>query len=167
MSSDAPPSPSPGMEKPEFFRVCGRFATGVTIATVLDPEGGPHGITVNSFTSVSYVPPLILICIGHKASVLAHFRTASHFGINVLRREQQALSELFARKTHDRFLGVPWYAGTTGAPLLYHVLATFECAVHKNIPAGDHDIVIGRVLHTRAHGGDPLVYFASAYRQLE
>ena len=68
----------------EFRRACGRFATGVTIASVMDAQGSPHGLTVSSFTSVSLDPPLVLICLGHAVSAIHHFRAASHFGINIL-----------------------------------------------------------------------------------
>src|SRR6266481_7302325 len=87
----------------EFRRACGRFPSGVTIATVLDSQGGPHGLTVSSFTSVSLEPPLVLICLGHDVPIIHHFRKATYFGISVLADDQQALSERFARKGEDRF----------------------------------------------------------------
>src|SRR5690349_9317331 len=87
----------------EFRRACGRFATGVTVATVIDRKGVPHGLTVSSFTSVSLDPPLILICLGHAVTVIDAFRGASHFGINVLEESQRDLSERFARRGFDRF----------------------------------------------------------------
>ena len=81
----------------EFRRVCGRFATGVTVVTVLDPRGRPHGLTVNSFASVSLAPPLVLFCVGRSVSVIDAFRAAEFFGINVLAAGQRELSERFAR----------------------------------------------------------------------
>ena len=159
-------NPGGNQEKREFCRVCGRFATGVTVATVLDAAGSPHGITVNSFTSVSLEPPLVLICISHRAAVIEHFRNASHFGINVLRADQQHLSEQFARKGRDRFNGLPWRRGEHGVPLIPHCIATIECGVHKIIPAGDHDIFLGRVCHTHCSEGEPLLYYASGYGSL-
>jgi flavin reductase (DIM6/NTAB) family NADH-FMN oxidoreductase RutF len=150
----------------EFRRACGRFATGVTIATVLDGEGQPHGLTVSSFTSVSLVPPLISICLGHAVSLIDAFRAASFFGINILAEEQQYLSERFARKGHDRFQGVPWSMGDNGAPLIDGVLAAIECQVEQRIPVGDHDIFVGRMVATRVRDGAPLVHFCGAYRKL-
>src|SRR5579872_6087323 len=85
-----------------FRRACGRFATGVTIATVLDAQGLPHGLTVNSFTSVSLEPPLTSICLGHAVTMIDAFRESKYFGINVLAENQQALSDRFARKGYDR-----------------------------------------------------------------
>jgi len=150
----------------EFRRACGRFATGVTIASVLDRSGAPHGLTVNSFSSVSLEPPLILISLGHKVSVINHFRAAKSFAINVLTAEQQPLSDRFARKGHDRFDGLEWRRGVTEVPLLPGVLATIECDVYKIVPMGDHDLFVGEVMHVTVRDGDPLLYFASSYRHL-
>jgi flavin reductase (DIM6/NTAB) family NADH-FMN oxidoreductase RutF len=150
----------------EFRRVCGRFATGVIVATVADAQGRPHGLTVNSFTSVSLAPPLVLLCLGLEVSVRAAFSAARFFGISVLAAGQQHLAERFARKDFDRFAGVAWHPGETGAPLLADVLATIECAVHQRTPAGDHEILLGEALHTRAAEGSPLVFYASGYHTL-
>jgi 4-hydroxyphenylacetate 3-hydroxylase, reductase component len=151
----------------EFRRACGRFATGVTIATVLDVEGLPHGLTVNSFSSVSLDPPLVAICLGHAVTVIDAFREANCFGINVLADSQQALSDRFARKGHDRFDGLKWYRGESGAPLLPGVLAAIECSQFHRVSAGDHDIFIGEMLRAKVSEGEPLIYFASRYRRLE
>jgi flavin reductase (DIM6/NTAB) family NADH-FMN oxidoreductase RutF len=150
----------------EFRHACGRFATGVTIASVMDPAGTPHGLTVSSFTSVSLDPPLVLICLGHQVAVIETFRAATHFGINVLSEAQRDLSERFARKGHDRFTGVKWHAGHSGVPLLDGVLAAMECQVHQRFLSGDHDIVVGQMLHAQVTEGSPLVHFASRYRRL-
>jgi flavin reductase (DIM6/NTAB) family NADH-FMN oxidoreductase RutF len=150
----------------EFRRACGRFATGVTIASVLDRSGAPHGLTVNSFSSVSLEPPLILISLGHAVTAIDHFRAAKHFGISVLTKEQRPLSDRFARKGHDRFDGLEWERGVTGTPLLPGVLAAIECAVYRIVPMGDHDLFVGEVVRARVAEGDPLLYFASSYRHL-
>ena len=150
----------------EFRRACGRFATGVAVATVLDSQFLPHGLTVSSFTSVSLDPPLILICLGHAVTCIDAFRAASHFGINVLTAEQRAISERFARKGQDRFDGTPWDRGETGVPLLPGSLARIECAVHERFTSGDHDIFVGRMVRADVADGDPLLYFASRYREI-
>lgn len=150
----------------DFRRACGRFATGVSIATVLDSQSAPHGLTVSSFTSVSLDPPLILICLGHAVTCIDAFRTASHFGINVLTAAQREISERFARKGFDRFTGTAWFPGETGVPLLPGALAHMECAVHERFPAGDHDILVGRMVREYVTEGDPLLYFASSYREV-
>jgi flavin reductase (DIM6/NTAB) family NADH-FMN oxidoreductase RutF len=150
----------------QFRHACGRFATGVTIASVLDSAGMPHGLTVNSFSSVSLEPPLILICVGHAVTMIEAFRTASYFGISVLSERQREISERFARKGHDRFNGTPWHAGETGVPLLDGTLAEIECTVHHRFTAGDHDILVGEMVAARVSDGEPLIYFASRYRGL-
>ena len=162
MSSERPP----GLTSEQFRRACGRFATGVTIATVIGPHGAPHGLTVSSFTSVSLTPPLISICLGHEVSEMDLFRAASFFGINVLSENQRPISERFARRGHPRFDGLDWRPGSTGVPLITGVLATLECHVEQRITAGDHDIFLGRVLRAHVAEGKPLLYFASGYRRL-
>jgi flavin reductase (DIM6/NTAB) family NADH-FMN oxidoreductase RutF len=150
----------------DFRRACGRFATGVTVATVLDAGGTPHGLTVSSFTSVSLDPPLVLICLGHAVTMIESFRAASHFGLNVLSAQQRNLSDRFARKGYDRFNGLPWERGATGVPLLPGVLAQIECATHQRFPSGDHDIFVGKMVAAKVVEGDPLLYYASAYRAI-
>jgi flavin reductase (DIM6/NTAB) family NADH-FMN oxidoreductase RutF len=166
MSSAKLPRPLAPVSAEEFRRACGRFATGVSIASVLDHLGAPHGLTVSSFTSVSLNPPLILICLGHEVAAIEMFRKAKCFGINILGEDQRHLSDRFARKGHDRFDGLEWFPGETGAPLLAGILAHIECAVYKRITAGDHDIFLGEMLSARVHKGEPLIHFSSRYRKL-
>ena len=144
----------------------GCFPTGIAVMTAASHEASHIGITVNSFTSVSLDPPLILICLGHEVSAIHHFRTATHFGINVLAEDQRALSERFARRGEDRFDGVAWQPGVTGVPLLPGVLAAIECAVHRIVPMGDHDILVGEMVHAQVNDGEPLLYFGGSYRKL-
>jgi flavin reductase (DIM6/NTAB) family NADH-FMN oxidoreductase RutF len=151
----------------EFRHACGRFATGVTIASVLDSKGGPHGLTVNSFSSVSLSPPLVLICLGHAVTMIDAFRTADFFGLSVLSANQRDIADRFARKGHDRFNGTPWHAGVTGVPLLDGALGLIECATRHLFTAGDHDILVGEMVAAKVSAGEPLIYFASRYRSLE
>jgi len=150
----------------EFRRACGRFATGVVIAAVVDEAGTPHGLTVSSFTSVSLHPPLVLICLGHAVTNIEQFRHASHFGLSILGAGERRISERFAQKGHDRFEGVEWQRGDTGVPLLSSALATLECATHQRFTSGDHDILVGEVVRVHASDGEPLVHFSSHYRKL-
>lgn len=151
----------------ELRRVCARFATGVAIATAPGHDGEPCGLTVNSFTSVSAVPPLVLICIDYRASVLSHFRASSWFGVNILSAEQQALSDRFATCTEDRFEGIEWSRGqVTGVPLIDGSIGTMECCVSQVVEAGDHAVFFGEVVAAWCSDVDPLVYFRSTYRGL-
>jgi flavin reductase (DIM6/NTAB) family NADH-FMN oxidoreductase RutF len=161
-----PVPPLSRIEKQQFRRICGKFASGITIATVREPSGTLHGMTANSFTSLSLTPPLVLVCVDHSAVILEHFRSSPYFGINILSATQRPLSDQFAGRGYDRFQGVPWYPGETGVPLLPEVLATIECSRWKVTTAGDHDIVIGEVLHANCQDGDPLVFYCSQYRSL-
>ncbi len=166
MSSDVAGGSPATFTSDDFRRACGRFATGVAIASVMDAAGTPHGLTVSSFTSVSLEPPLVLICLGHAVTMIETFRAATHFAINVLSEQQQYLSERFARKGHDRFTGVPWHRGQSGAPLIEGVLAAIECEVHQRFLSGDHDILVGRVLRAEVTEGLPLLHFSGRYGRL-
>ena len=159
-------NPSVSVDSNSFRRACAKFATGVTIATILAPDGTPHGMTANSFTSVSCDPPLVLLCVDHRTSILTSFRSNLHFGVNVLSEDQRDLSMRFAQKGQDRFDQLPWIAGKTGVPLIENALASFECRITERVTAGDHDIIIGEVLWARIREGRPLVFFNSAYGSL-
>lgn len=145
----------------------GCFATGVTVVTTRDGAGSPIGLTANSFSAVSLDPPLILFCLAKSSSNLARFWAAEHFAINVLHIGQQPTSGVFARSTEDRFQDVAWESWDTGAPILSGSLASFECATHEVVEAGDHLVFIGRVLRARFEPRrDPLLYFRGKYRRL-
>ncbi|HUA64030.1 MAG TPA: flavin reductase family protein [Verrucomicrobiae bacterium] len=167
MSSDGSKARLAPIAGEEFRHVCGRFATGVTIATVLDARSRPHGLTVNSFTSISLTPPLVSISLGLNVTVLEAFREAEFYGINILADNQREISDRFARKGLDRFANISWHRGKSGAPLLAGCLATLECAVRQRILCGDHEIFVGEVMHSQINSGSPLVFYASGYRKLE
>ena len=150
----------------DFRRACGRFATGVCIATVLDVLGAPHGLTVSSFTSVSLEPPQVLICLDHAVTVIDFFRAAKYFGINILREEQRHLSERFARKGMDRFNGLRWEKGQSGVPLLPGALASMEIEGEQRVTSGDHDIFVGRMVRMSIEEGNPQIHFLGRYRGL-
>ena len=84
------------IEKQQFRRICGKFTSGITVATVQEASGALHGMTANSFTSVSLTPPLVLVCVDHSAIILEHFRSSPYFGINILGASQRQLSDQFA-----------------------------------------------------------------------
>jgi flavin reductase (DIM6/NTAB) family NADH-FMN oxidoreductase RutF len=167
MSSKAKKAPPPGVDKAGFCRTCAKFPTGVTVVTVLDADGNPHGMTASSFTSVSLDPPLVLVCVDHRAKVLEHLRGTEHLAINVLSEGQHELSAHFARRGQNRFEGVDWYAGHEGVPLIPEVLASLECRMHRLVDAGDHAILIAEVLGVSHREGRPLVYYGSEYHKLD
>jgi flavin reductase (DIM6/NTAB) family NADH-FMN oxidoreductase RutF len=156
----------PPVDSAAFRKACGTFATGITIVTVMGPDGNPHGITVNSFTSVSLEPPMVLVCIDRKATILPQLEAAQYIGINVLSEDQRDLSAQFARRGMDRFESAPWFSGQFAVPLLEGSLSHYECAVHTVAEGGDHLIFIAEVLHLQCFAGRPLLYFASSYATL-
>jgi flavin reductase (DIM6/NTAB) family NADH-FMN oxidoreductase RutF len=153
---------------PDDFRsVLGRFATGVTVVTAQDTDSVDHGLTVNSFTSLSLAPPLVLVCIDHEASLHPAMTACSHFVINILAAGQEALARRFAAPESDRFEGVGFTRGMCGAPILDDVLAYLECRASRAIPGGDHTIFIGEVEHAETRSASPLLFYRSGYAQIE
>ena len=149
-----------------YRRTCARFATGITVVTTLDSHGHPHGMTVNSFSSVSLDPPLVLVSIDLKNAILGHFISSSWFAINILAEHQEDLSRRFSSPSENRFVDLDWHPGPSGTPLLDGVLAQLECSVVRTFEAGDHTILIGEVQRASSAEGKPLVFFDSGYRQL-
>ena len=149
-----------------FRRVCGRFPTGVTVITVRDAEGHPHGVTISSFTSLSLRPQLVMVCIDLRSGVLGHFLESTHFAINILAEHQEEHSRRFASTSESRFHGVDWHEAESGVPLLDGSLAQLECSTTRWFEAGDHVVLIGEVLRAGYREGKPLVYFASNYGPL-
>ncbi|MEN9417438.1 MAG: hypothetical protein RI988_1058 [Pseudomonadota bacterium] len=156
----------PPPEPARLRQALGRFTTGVTIVTCVGSDGARTGLTVNSFNALSLEPALILWSLRLASPSLAAFMAAPHFAVNVLARDQLALSQRFARPTPDRFSGAAWQAGEGGAPVLAGCVASFECVRHAAHEAGDHMLFIGRVLRVHESAGAPLVYQGGAYRAL-
>ncbi|GAA1649459.1 flavin reductase [Georgenia ruanii] len=149
-----------GPVDPRDFRAAlGQYATGVAVVTTRDADGVCHGMTANSFTSVSIDPPLILWCPSKRATSLPAFAGAEHFAVNILADAQHHLSRQFSVSgSPEKFAGVEYTDGLGGAPVLAGALASFECrrvAVHD---AGDHDIHVGQVERYSWAGGEPLLF---------
>ena len=114
-----------GLDTRALRNALGHYTTGVTIFTTRTPEGAHTGLTVNSFTSVSLNPPLVLFCLATRSSVLPAFEQAEHFAINVLATGQQALSNRFAKPSSNIWEGVKYQTGEYGCALLTGVLRTY------------------------------------------
>lgn len=139
----------------------GQFATGVTIVSTATSHGRPVGLTVNSFTSVSLEPPLILWSLNKRSTSLPIFRCAPLFAVNVLSASQRDLCDRFARSdAADRFEGVSLVASDQGLPLIEGALASFECSTYAQYEAGDHIVFLGRVERHRVRAGDALIFCA-------
>jgi flavin reductase (DIM6/NTAB) family NADH-FMN oxidoreductase RutF len=144
----------------------GCFATGVTVVTCLS-EGEPAGLTVNSFTSVSLDPPLLLVCLAKSATSAPALVGAESFAINVLQTEQRPASITFSTRVEDRFGSTPWSQGEAGAPILKDSLCVFECERYAVYDGGDHHILVGKVAKASFDAAlDPLLYFRGKYRRL-
>ena len=145
----------------------GCFATGVTVVTCVAGDGTPAGLTVNSFTSVSLEPPLLLVCLHRMAASSGALVDATHFAINVLQNGQQPASIRFATRDEDRFGTTPWSRGEAGAPILADSLGVFECERYAVYDGGDHHILVGQVVKASFDASlDPLLYFRGSYRRL-
>jgi 3-hydroxy-9,10-secoandrosta-1,3,5(10)-triene-9,17-dione monooxygenase reductase component len=144
----------------------GRFATGVAFVTAA-PDGEPAGLIVNSLTSVSLEPPLVSFCPARSSLTWSRMRRAGRFGVNVLGRQHEHFAKRATRPGADRFAGLDWELGEGDVPLLTDALATLECEIVAEHPAGDHWIVVGRVddLHISPIN-DPLLFFAGAFGAL-
>jgi 3-hydroxy-9,10-secoandrosta-1,3,5(10)-triene-9,17-dione monooxygenase reductase component len=165
--TDHPAAPIP-FDSREFRNVLGHFATGVTVVTGTD-DGVPLGLAANAFSSVSLDPPLILVCISATSETWPAIRKSGAFGVNVLGEHQEEISRRFGRKDVDRFETVAWETAVTGSPLFPDALAWIDCVIDDEHLAGDHIVVIGRVvaLARQPEGGRPLLFFQGTYGRLE
>jgi len=154
------------IEHRDFTAIMGAFPTGVIVVTALDGAGMPHGATLNAFSSVSADPPLLLVCLAHSSRTLAVLRERRRFAVNFLASGGGEVSAAFASKREDKFEGVAWRATELGNPLLHADTVAFaECELHSETTAGDHAVVLGRVVAGQgpSQGARPLVYFRRDY----
>ena len=147
-----------------FRQTMGNFATGVVVVTGL-LEQEPIGFAAQSFVSLSLNPPLVAFSPGKSSSSWPKIRQSGSFGINILGQDQQAVCADMAQSGADKFANVHWRSGITGAPILENVLAFIECTLEAEHDAGDHTIVVGRVVDFQSVNGQsaPLLYFRSLY----
>jgi flavin reductase (DIM6/NTAB) family NADH-FMN oxidoreductase RutF len=150
----------------ELRRVMGLFATGVTVITTRDRHGNCYGLTANAVTSLSLVPPLLLVCIDRKAETYPHFLDSKEFVVNILAEDQDELSTRFAKSGGDKFVGVGCHPGHRGVPVLDGAIAHVECRIVETHEGGDHVIHIGEVEHADVRGGRPLLFYQGRYRRL-
>jgi flavin reductase (DIM6/NTAB) family NADH-FMN oxidoreductase RutF len=151
-----------------FREALGWFPTGIAVMTASSPEASHIGITVNSFTSVSLDPPLVLWCIDRRSRRYPAFAGAPGFTVSILASGQKAVSARLAGAGEHRLDGIALIETELGPPALAEALAVFECALESVQDAGDHAILIGRVLRFARHekAGAPLVYFRGNYGAL-
>jgi flavin reductase (DIM6/NTAB) family NADH-FMN oxidoreductase RutF len=155
-----------------FRQAMSSFPTGVTVVTVACPDGSVHGLTVNSFTSVSLDPMLVLVCLDQASRGAGLIERAGAFVVNVLSAGQQDISRWFANRHRPAgsamFDGVPFEPAATGCPVLVDAAASFECRLQQSHHAGDHLILLGEVI-ALVHRPrlEPLIFHAGMYKSLE
>lgn len=148
----------------DFRAAMGQFCTGVVIVTGMCGEE-PAGFTAQSFVSLSLNPPLIAICPAKSSTSWPRVRGSGHFGVNVLGADQKPLCGAFARSGGDKFGNLIWTPGLSGSPVIEGVLGFVDCELETEHEAGDHTIVIGRVLDLKTFATDrpPLLFFRGLY----
>ncbi|MBI2820360.1 MAG: flavin reductase family protein [Acidobacteria bacterium] len=159
------PLPEPPIDPKMFRKTMGCFATGVTIVTT-ESAGELYGMTVNSFTSVSVQPTLVLICLANDARTTPAVQAQGWFVVNILEERQVALSNRFALSEEDRFADLEFSLNEYGLPVLPGCIAHLVCRVYRIDPGGDHLIVLGEVVKAEFHEASPLLFFGGAYANL-
>ena len=155
-----------------FREAMGSFPTGVTVVTMASEDGTMHGMTVNSFSSVSLDPMLVLVCLNQASRGAGLIERAGVFVVNVLSAGQEDVSRWFANRHRPAgstmFDGVPFEPGVTGCPVLVEATASFECRMRQSHRAGDHLIMLGEVVAlTHRPQLKPLIFHAGTYKSLE
>ncbi|HEX6236270.1 MAG TPA: flavin reductase family protein [Acidimicrobiales bacterium] len=157
-------STTPDIDSARFRQVLGHFPTGVTVVSAA-VDGDPVGLCVGSFFSVSLEPPLVAFSAAKSSTSYPRIEASGRFCVNVLAEDQEEIGRVFAGKGPDKFAGIGWRPGpVTSAPVLDDVLAWIECRIDAVHEAGDHWIVVGRVLDLQVgHEGGPLVFFRGGF----
>ncbi|MEX2481262.1 MAG: flavin reductase family protein [Gammaproteobacteria bacterium] len=153
----------------QFRRACGLWATGVSIVTTTDAQGKLYGLTMNAVTSLSLDPPMLLVCVDFGSDTLAPLLESGAFCVNILARNQQDLSNRFAKKGQDKFEGVPYSISANGAPILANTLVSATCSLRDAIDGGDHKIccgVVETIVANESVDAEPLLYYNGRYAAL-
>jgi flavin reductase (DIM6/NTAB) family NADH-FMN oxidoreductase RutF len=150
----------------KFRQVLGHFPTGVVVVTAAD-DGGPVGLAIGSFASVSLDPPLVGFFPGRTSTSWPRIRGAGVFCVNILGEDQEEISRVFASKDVDKFATIGWTPGRTGSPIINDVSAYIDCEIRSVTDAGDHDFVLGHVVDLGvSHDGGPLIFYRGGYSRL-
>jgi 3-hydroxy-9,10-secoandrosta-1,3,5(10)-triene-9,17-dione monooxygenase reductase component len=153
---------SSSVAQAELRTVLGHFASGVVVVTGAT-SAGPGGFTCQSFFSLSLDPPLVAFAPGVTSTSWPAIEATGSCTVNVLSEEQEALARSFSRSGTDKFAGVGWSAGATGAPRLDHALAWLDCRLERVLDGGDHHIAVARVVELGSRRGDPLLFYRGGF----
>lgn len=147
--------------------ICARFATGVTVVTAVTPDGRHIGVTMNSFSSVSLDPPLVSLCLGTHLLSRGDLLGAERFNITILRQDQEQVSRHFARSGAKSWDEIRFRRSADGPRIIEPCVAALECRTFQTVEAGDHVLLLGRVLAVHAAPeGAPLLFYNGAYADL-
>ncbi|MDP9128082.1 MAG: flavin reductase family protein [Pseudomonadota bacterium] len=151
-----------------FRQLMGCFATGITVITTFNPAQEPVGITINSLTSVSLEPPLVLFCLEKRAHIFPIFEQAEYFAVNILAAQQEAVSRHFADSRQNETPAHQWDRPQREAPTLSDTLGWMICRKTAAYEGGDHIIFLGQVIDLNKNGTvtEPLVYLHGRYTKL-
>ncbi|HEX3794974.1 MAG TPA: flavin reductase family protein [Acidimicrobiales bacterium] len=153
-----------GLDQARFREVLGHFATGVTIVTA-NEEGEPVGFSCQSFSALSLDPPMVLLAPAKSSTSWPRIAQAGAFCVNILAADQEAVCRAFAVSGGDKFDGVEWTPGVTGAPRILGSLAMIECTLGAIYEGGDHELVTGHVVAMDLGEGAPLLFYRSGFGQ--
>ena len=156
---------------PAIFReAMSRFASGVAVVTARQGQER-FGLTASSFVSVSMDPPLVLVCVARTLQAHTIIAAERAFAVNILGAHQLDVALRFAGlkpELSDRFEGLAWTTGVTGAPLLEGSIASLDCRLHGSHPGGDHTIFVGEVVGaTLTSHREPLLYHSRGWHRPE
>lgn len=157
----------PAADPVSLRRVCGAFPTGVAIVSTRDADGAPCGLTVNSFTSVSLDPPLVLWSLNRHSPSLPHFDAAEAYTISILAHDQAHLAQRFSTPVANKFEGVPHDVCEKGVPIVQGCLGYLECRPWSRVEAGDHVVFIWHVEHARMLSlQSPLAFHGGGFKRI-
>lgn len=163
MSGVEAPRPAAEDHAREYRHALGRFPTGVAFVSARAPDGEAAGLLINSFTSVSLTPPMVLWCLGLAARSRPIFAVAPTFAVSILSEDQRCLLTDLCRPMERRLQGIPIRDGLGGAPVIEAAAAVFECSTMTITRAGDHEVFLGQVERFEQREGSPLAYLAGQY----
>jgi 3-hydroxy-9,10-secoandrosta-1,3,5(10)-triene-9,17-dione monooxygenase reductase component len=165
--SDLGATAAPSFDGAHFRSVLGHFCTGIAIITAVD-GGEPVGLTCQSFASISLDPPLVAFAPSKTSTSWPRVQRTGVFCANVLAEQQEDLCRVFATAGADKFRSVGWRPAASGSPILEDALAWVDCRIVTEHDAGDHSIVLGRVMDLEAMTeGKPLLFYRGGYGHFE
>ncbi|MEL0082346.1 MAG: flavin reductase family protein [Gammaproteobacteria bacterium] len=155
------------MDSKQLRNLFGQFATGVTVIGTHNGQGDNFGLTVNSFSSVSLDPPLVMFCIIRDSNSLEPIQQSECFSVSILAADQENISNTMAKKGgSEKFADITTFTAETGAPIISGNIGWLDCKLWKLHDGGDHLIVVGEVVAGEPGDGEPLLFAGGRYARL-